>query len=324
MLDNAELISTLEETKNKALELSQRLLVSHQTSMEVEQLRDAFRFVASCGASLYFCLASLSRVNPMYEYSLSSFLHVFDTALCTSKPDPVLSKRLTRVVEMLQWLVYSHACTGLFGRHKLLFSLQMTLAMVKVNAQNEILSRSPPQIIGDASTNAETGAPPSSEPAAVPSFEVHANELEFLLFGSKSLSTVLQSPFKWITAHGWKDLNHLRYLAPCFSVVVESILAHEEAWLEWVSGASPESTPMPFLDNSKVWCRVECGTDATTGSQRLSKDLPAAVLPNGPSLQRRHPLHYHSNGREICRTSSHALARTLRAIIVHAPHSVYS
>jgi dynein heavy chain len=47
MLDNVELIRTLEETKSKATEIAQKLVLANQTSQEVEISRDAYRPVAS-------------------------------------------------------------------------------------------------------------------------------------------------------------------------------------------------------------------------------------------------------------------------------------
>jgi dynein heavy chain len=90
MLDNVELIRTLEETKSKATEVAQKLELANQTSKEVELSRDAYRPVAKCGAVLFFVLADLSAINPMYEYSLKSFLEVFVLSLHKAKPDSVL------------------------------------------------------------------------------------------------------------------------------------------------------------------------------------------------------------------------------------------
>jgi dynein heavy chain len=60
MLDNVELIRTLEETKSKATEIAQKLVLANQTSAEVEVSRDAYSPVARCGAILFFLLAELS------------------------------------------------------------------------------------------------------------------------------------------------------------------------------------------------------------------------------------------------------------------------
>ena len=87
MLDNVELIRTLEDTKSKATEIAQKLVLANQTSLEVELSRDAYRPVAKCGAILFFVLSELPAVNPMYEYSLNAFLEVFNMSLAKSKPD---------------------------------------------------------------------------------------------------------------------------------------------------------------------------------------------------------------------------------------------
>jgi dynein heavy chain len=50
----------------------------------------------------------------MYQYSLASYLEVFVSSLHKSKPDAVLSKRLTKIMDTLKFAVYNYACTGLF------------------------------------------------------------------------------------------------------------------------------------------------------------------------------------------------------------------
>ncbi|KAG5459929.1 MAG: ATP-binding dynein motor region D5-domain-containing protein, partial [Olpidium bornovanus] len=135
MLDNIELIRTLESTKTKAVEIAQKLTLANQTSAEVEQSRDAYRPAAKCGAVLFFVLSELAVINPMYEYSLSAFLEVFNQSLARSKPDPILSKRLPKIIDTLKYAVYNYACTGLFENHKLMFSLQMTLKLMEADGQ---------------------------------------------------------------------------------------------------------------------------------------------------------------------------------------------
>ena len=127
MLDNIELIRTLEETKSKATEIASKLILANQTSADVEASRDAYRPVAKCGTVLFFVLAELSTINPMYEYSLSAFLEVFIGSLYRSKPDAVLQRRLMKITDTLKYAVYNYVCTGLFEKHKLMFSFQMTI-----------------------------------------------------------------------------------------------------------------------------------------------------------------------------------------------------
>ncbi len=66
-----------------------------------------------------------------YEYSLGSFLTVFNLTLHTSKKDSMLEGRLRNVIEALTYDVYSYTCLGLFERHKLMFSFQMTIKILE-------------------------------------------------------------------------------------------------------------------------------------------------------------------------------------------------
>jgi dynein heavy chain len=78
ILDNQELISTLESAKAKAVEISDKLQVARATAKEIEEARTRYQAAAQRGAVLFFVLAGLSAVNNMYEYSLASFLTVFN------------------------------------------------------------------------------------------------------------------------------------------------------------------------------------------------------------------------------------------------------
>lgn len=74
ILDNEELIRTLEETKQKATEISEKLKQSVRTANEIEQTCKLYFPVAKRGAILFFVLESLSKISNMYEYRCFSSL----------------------------------------------------------------------------------------------------------------------------------------------------------------------------------------------------------------------------------------------------------
>eukprot|EP00878_Enallax_costatus_P022553 GHUV01023932.1.p1 GENE.GHUV01023932.1~~GHUV01023932.1.p1 ORF type:complete len:181 (-),score=43.05 GHUV01023932.1:680-1222(-) len=78
ILDNQELISTLESAKEKAVEISQKLEAAKVTAKEIDEARVRYSSVALRGAVLFFVMASLSVISNMYEYSLGAFLRVFN------------------------------------------------------------------------------------------------------------------------------------------------------------------------------------------------------------------------------------------------------
>ncbi len=127
ILDNAALIETLDNTKKKAVEIAENLAAAQVTAKELELTRVKYAPVAKRGSILFFVMSGSSVINSMYENSLNMFLTVFDTTLRTSKPDNVLDNRLRNVVEALTYDVYNFTCLGLFEKHKLALSFQITI-----------------------------------------------------------------------------------------------------------------------------------------------------------------------------------------------------
>jgi dynein heavy chain len=65
ILDNTELIETLENTKIKVNEVVQALNLGERTRQDIEKLRDTYRLAARRGAVLYFSLVQMSSINSM-------------------------------------------------------------------------------------------------------------------------------------------------------------------------------------------------------------------------------------------------------------------
>lgn len=80
--------------------------------MDIDTLRDGYRPAAKRGAVLFFVLTEMALVNSMYQFSLASYLEVFEFALRKSLPDPVLSQRLSNIMNTLTYSVYNYGCTG--------------------------------------------------------------------------------------------------------------------------------------------------------------------------------------------------------------------
>ncbi|VDQ17255.1 unnamed protein product [Trichobilharzia regenti] len=112
MLDNVELVDTLEETKLKAKEVTEKLELGAKTAIDIDILRDGYRPAAKRGAILFFVLSDMSSVNSMYQYSLTAYLDVFQISLHKSMPDVVLQKRLKNIINKLTYNVYTYGCTG--------------------------------------------------------------------------------------------------------------------------------------------------------------------------------------------------------------------
>uniref|UniRef100_H3DEJ9 Dynein axonemal heavy chain 10 n=1 Tax=Tetraodon nigroviridis TaxID=99883 RepID=H3DEJ9_TETNG len=211
MLDNTELVDTLEETKSKATEVSEKLKLAQETAVDIDRLRDGYRPAAARGAILFFALTEMALVNSMYQFSLASYLDVFDFSLRKSLPDPVLSRRLSNIMSTLTYSVYNYGCTGLFERHKLLFSFNMT---VKIE---QALERVPQE------------------------------ELDFFIKGNLSLEkSKRKKPFDWLPDQGWEDLVKLAELFPeRFSSLPDDVERNASEWKSWYDLDGPEQVAFP-------------------------------------------------------------------------------
>uniref|UniRef100_H3BAL0 Dynein axonemal heavy chain 10 n=1 Tax=Latimeria chalumnae TaxID=7897 RepID=H3BAL0_LATCH len=212
MLDNVELVQTLEETKSKATEVSEKLKLAEKTAVDIDKLRDGYRPAAKRGAILFFVLAEMALVSTMYQYSLTSFLEVFDFSLRKSLPDSILHKRLKNIMDTLTHNVYNYSCTGLFEKHKLLFAFNMTIKIEQAEGR------------------------------------VPQEELDFFLKGNISLEKSKQKkPCPWLPDQSWEDIISLTELFPeVFGTLIDDIVKCEAKWKEWYDFDAPEQFPLPM------------------------------------------------------------------------------
>ncbi|NWH62016.1 DYH10 protein, partial [Geococcyx californianus] len=217
MLDNLELVQTLEETKSKVDEVILKLELAEKTAVDIDRLRDGYRPAARRGAILFSALSEMVLVNIMYQYSLASFLEIFGLSLQKSMPSPVLQKRLKNIMNKLTFSTYNYGCLGLFEKHKLLFSFNMTVRIEQ----------------GDG--------------------RVPQEELEFFLKGNISLEkSARKKPYTWLPDQGWEDLIHLSELFPeKFESLPDDVEKNPDVWKNWFHTEDPERVPFPmqYKDN---------------------------------------------------------------------------
>ncbi|CAH8459226.1 unnamed protein product [Dicrocoelium dendriticum] len=211
ILDNWELIATLEGTKSKAVDVSRQLSQAAIVTKDVDRQRDAFRSAARRGAILYFVLADLALVGPMYQFSLSSYMTVFLKALKKAMPHNSLPKRLSNIKNALTYATYCYGCMGIFEEHKMLLSFELALRL----QQDEKLIRS--------------------------------KELAFLVRGNVAITEHTYSPpHPWISEIVWRDLIYLTAFIPSrFGRLLRDIKSMGDQWKKWAEAKNPEVLPCP-------------------------------------------------------------------------------
>lgn len=79
ILENNDLIKTLEETKVRANEITSRMDECQLTKKKITLARNAYRKVSDRGSILYFASSGLANIHYMYEVSLELFLNRFQS-----------------------------------------------------------------------------------------------------------------------------------------------------------------------------------------------------------------------------------------------------
>lgn len=98
-------------------------------------------------------------------------MSVFNQSLKEARKDNILQSRLRNINEKLTHNVYDYTCLGIFGKHILTFSFQMTIMIQD----------------GEGLLN--------------------LTELDFFLKGNTSLEIVTKTkPCGWVPDQGWKDM----------------------------------------------------------------------------------------------------------------------
>ncbi|CAN0120098.1 unnamed protein product [Ectocarpus sp. 6 AP-2014] len=133
LLDDMNLVNTLQDSKTISEEVTQQLQIAEETAVKIDAAREGYRSAAIRASVAYFVLDDLSRVDPMYQFSLDAYVDLFNASIECSRTGEeegvadrcdVINKHHTRSV-------YEYTCRGLFERHKLLFSLQLCFRILE-------------------------------------------------------------------------------------------------------------------------------------------------------------------------------------------------
>ncbi|KAJ1345264.1 hypothetical protein BSLG_000778 [Batrachochytrium salamandrivorans] len=192
-------------------QVNQQLVVSEQTEKRIDAAREGYRPAAQRTSILYFVLNDLGSIDPMYQFSLDAYIELFEKSMARSKKYEDINERIISLNDYHTYLVYKNICRGLFEKHKILFSLQMTVKIMEANGK------------------------------------LNREEYDFLLRGGQVLNKDSQpenSCTEWITDKNWDNLTELDRI-PALSGIVSSIEQSEREWKAWFSCSEPNALALP-------------------------------------------------------------------------------
>ncbi|VDD84535.1 unnamed protein product [Mesocestoides corti] len=131
ILEDETAISILSSSKTLSQEITEKQAVAEKTQVEIDSTRSGYIPVASHGAILFFCIADLGNIDPMYQYSLTWFVNLYIMSIKSSEPSDDLATRVKNLNDNFTKVIYRNVCRSLFEGAKLLFPLTMCVALLK-------------------------------------------------------------------------------------------------------------------------------------------------------------------------------------------------
>ena len=110
ILDDDVLIEALTMSKKKSDEIFAQVKVAHETQEKIAKARTGYIPVAKRASLLFFCIADLATVDPMYQYSLEWYVNLFLLAIDKSPACPDLASRLRTLNDKFTNVLYENVC----------------------------------------------------------------------------------------------------------------------------------------------------------------------------------------------------------------------
>nr|PNR26425.1 hypothetical protein PHYPA_031000 [Physcomitrium patens] len=208
ILDDEVLINTLAESKMTSDDIKVKVADAEKTELSIDQTREVYRPVANRASLLFFCISDLATVDPMYQYSLPWFIHLFTKAIQSAKLDSNVQQRIVNLNDYFTYSLYINVCRSLFEKHKLMFSLMLCIKIL--------------QGLG----------------------RIHAQEWRFLLQGGTSTAFKEPNPDpSWISEKVWMEILNLGML-PNFQGIGQHVAKNLAHYKNYFDSSTPHQLPL--------------------------------------------------------------------------------
>ncbi|XP_035888861.1 dynein heavy chain 9, axonemal isoform X3 [Phyllostomus discolor] len=205
-LGDMALVENLEVTKQTAAEVEKKFQEANVTEAKINEAREHYRPAAARASLLYFIMNDLSKIHPMYQFSLKAFSTTFQKAVQKAGPAESLQERLTNLIDNITFSVYQYTTRGLFECDKLTYLAQLTFQVLLLNQ------------------------------------EAVTAELDFLL--RAPVQTGTPSPVDFLSHQAWGTIKALSSMEE-FNNLDRDIEGSAKSWKKFVESECPEKEKFP-------------------------------------------------------------------------------
>lgn len=158
ILDDDNVIHTLETLKNEASDISAKAAETDGVMAEVENITMSYNVIAESCSAIFAVLDQLHHVNHFYQFSLQYFVDIFHSVLRTSKGNSLTNQqaRIDSIIKELFIRAYRSTAMTLLQRDRVTFALLLAQASpfkFDKSLIDKLLDQDLPG--ADASTNTE-------------------------------------------------------------------------------------------------------------------------------------------------------------------------
>ncbi|KAF4316938.1 hypothetical protein BBO99_00008166 [Phytophthora kernoviae] len=133
ILDDERLIETLGASKVTANKIEEKVREAAVTQQMIAEKRQGYLPVAFRSSQLFFCIADLTVIDPMYQYALEWFINLFVFSISRAESSSVLATRLDNLNDSFTYILYQNVCRSLFEKDKLLFAFLLAIKILVGN-----------------------------------------------------------------------------------------------------------------------------------------------------------------------------------------------